>query len=162
MNKLISIGECLIDFTATSPGSIASVSGFDKNAGGAPANVAVCVARLGGQSSFISKLGNDGFGDFLIETLKNKGVDCSKIIRDAFHHTPLAFVSLTESGERDFMFLRKHSSDLFLTPDEIDESMFINGDILHFGSVDLVSEPVKSAHLTAIKYAIKNHLVELF
>jgi fructokinase len=158
--KLIAIGEYLIDFTATKPGMIKSVSSFDMNPGGAPANVAVCVKRLGRDARVITKLGSDPFGDFLIDILKKEGIDTSSILRDSKHHTPLAFVSLTDDGERDFVFLRKDSSDLFLSPQDIDDSLFETNDIFHFGSVDLVDAPVRNAHRRAIEYAnSKNMLI---
>lgn len=161
-NKIITIGELLIDFTATAPGSLISVSLFEKNPGGAPANVAVCVKRLGGESAFITKLGADGFGDFLYQIIQTEGVDVSLVYRDCQHHTPMAFVALDENGERDFVFLRDHSSDLFLSPDEILADFFGHGDILHFGSVDLVKDPVKSAHLRAIDIANEKGMIISF
>jgi fructokinase len=161
-NKIIAIGELLIDFTATSTGTLLSVSSFEKNPGGAPANVAVCVKRLGGESAFITKLGADSFGDFLYKTIEIEGVDVSLVYRDHNHHTPMAFVALDNNGERDFVFLREHSSDLFLTSDEIIADYFVRGDILHLGSVDLVRDPVKSAHVRAIDLARENEMIISF
>lgn len=66
-----------------------------------------------------------------------------------------AFVSLNKDGERDFSFYRNPSADMLLSPEEIDESLFAQGDILHFCSVDLLDTPVKKAHLLAIEYAEK-------
>lgn len=154
MKKLYTIGEMLIDFTANKIGSLKEVKEFVKNPGGAPANVAVCTAKLGGNAAVITKVGKDAFGDFLIDTLKENCVDTSFVFQTKEANTALAFVALDETGEREFTFYRKPSADLFLNEDEIPE-IFQSGDILHFGSVDLVDYPVRRAHLHAIYLARK-------
>lgn len=112
------------------------------------------------QSKIITKLGKDGFGDFLEERIKNAGVDTTSILRTKKANTALAFVSLDENGERDFLFYRKPSADMLLDPNEIDEEWFCQGDILHFCSVNLVDYPVKKAHKKAIDIAkSKNMLI---
>jgi fructokinase len=156
MGKIFTIGEALIDFIPEQKGiGLKDVTSFEKAPGGAPANVAAAVARLGGQSAFIGKLGMDAFGDFLIETLKQVGVCTDYIFRTNKANTALAFVSLKDDGDRDFSFYRNPSADMLLDKSEIDSSWFNSGDILHFCSVDLVDAPVRWAHVTAIK-AMKN------
>lgn len=162
MGKLIAMGELLIDFTADSPGELKSIASFTKNAGGAPANVAVRAARHGERAVYITALGEDAFGDFLLDTLRREGVDVSHIKRTDKANTALAFVSLTESGERDFSFYRNPSSDLLLSPEDVEPSLFSDGDIFHFGSVELVPYPVKDAHVAALALAEKNGLLVSF
>jgi fructokinase len=153
---LYTIGECLIDFIPDKKGvSLSQVKNFSRQFGGAPANVAVVFARLGGKSAFIGKIGADCFGDFLVNELSLQGVDTSKIVRTEEANTALAFVSLTSSGEREFTFYRSPSADMLLSKDEINDKWFKKEDILHFCSVDLIEAPVKYAHLKAIK-AIKD------
>lgn len=161
-NKIICIGEMLIDFTADSIGDLKNIESFTKNPGGAPANVAVCVAKLGGKSAMITQLGKDAFGEFLVETLNENKVDTSQIKFTGRANTALAFVSLDEKGDRDFLFYRKPSSDLFLDSVDINESFFDYGDILHFCSVDLVDYPVRNAHLRAIDIATKKGMIVSF
>ena len=156
MGKLVAIGEALIDFTATEKGDLQSVCCFERNAGGAPANVAVCAARLGGQAVLISKLGLDAFGDHLISVLSENGVDVSHILRTDRANTALAFVALDEKGERSFSFYRNPSADMLLSADEVPENLLQEGDILHFCSVDLIDAPVRGAHRRAIEYAQKS------
>jgi len=154
MGRLFSIGEVLIDFIPLQKGkALKDVTTFERAPGGAPANVAAAVAKFGGSASMITKLGSDAFGDFLVETLVESGVQTDKILRTNEANTALAFVSLREDGERDFSFYRKPSADLLLTEDEIEGSWFSEGDILHFGSVDLVESPMKQAHMKAIEQA---------
>ncbi|MBN3554133.1 carbohydrate kinase [Fictibacillus nanhaiensis] len=156
MSKLFSIGEVLIDFIPEQKGvALKDVVSFERAPGGAPANVAAAVAKFGHEASMITKLGHDAFGDFLIEQLRNAGVETDKISRTKEANTGLAFVSLKENGERDFSFYRKPSADLLLSKEEIDEKWFSEGDILHFCSVDLVESPMKEAHRTAVQFMKK-------
>lgn len=156
MPTVFTIGEALIDFIPAEKGvGLKEVDSFSKAAGGAPANVACVVARLGKQSVFIGKLGTDAFGDFLLETLVNTGVDTSRVLRTSEANTALAFVSLKADGNRDFSFYRNPSADMLLKEEEIDDGWFMDGDILHFCSVDLIEAPVKYAHLKAIQLARK-------
>lgn len=147
MNKLYCIGEAIVDFTPKGEGV------FCRNAGGAPANVAVCASKLGAPAALITKLGRDMFGDFLESTLSENGVETQYIFRTSEANTALAFVSLSADGERSFTFYRNPSADMLLKEEEVEWIPFVRGDILHFGSVDLVDYPVRKAHLAAIRRA---------
>lgn len=158
MAKLYSIGEVLIDFVPLEKGlPLKDVTTFERTPGGAPANVAAAVAKFGGKSSMITKLGLDSFGDFLIEKLKLEGVETDKIFRTKEANTGLAFISLKDDGEREFSFYRNPSADLLLNEKEIEPNWFKPGDILHFCSVDLVESPMKHAHRKAIEAVIANN-----
>lgn len=154
MKTLYSIGEVLIDFIPLQKGvALKDVISFERNPGGAPANVAAAVAKLGGVSSIISKVGQDAFGEFLADQLKAVGVRTDKLLKTGDANTALAFVSLREDGERDFSFYRNPSADLLFSENELEEEWFDEGDILHFCSVDLIESPMKYAHKKAIKQA---------
>ena len=155
MNTLYAIGEMLIDFTAQEAGALESAVTFRKNAGGAPANVAVCVAKLGKPACVVTKLGNDPFGNFLVETLGREHVGTDFVFRTDRANTALAFVARDEKGERSFSFYRNPSADMLLDESEVSGIPFARGDILHFCSVDLVDAPVKRAHVAAIEKARK-------
>ena len=115
MKKLLAIGEALIDFIpAQRDCLLKEVEQFTRVCGGAPANVAAAAAKLGGDSSLISQLGRDAFGDYIVDTLADAGVDTSKICRTDRANTALAFVSLKADGNRDFSFYRKPSADMLL------------------------------------------------
>ena len=153
MKTLYAIGEMLIDFTAQETGKLENAVTFRKNAGGAPANVAVCVSKLGGSANVITKLGKDGFGIFLENTLRKEGVGTDYVFTTDDANTALAFVSRDETGERDFTFYRNPSADMLLNEDEVRSIPFEEGDILHYGSVDLCDAPVRAAHRVAIDAA---------
>src|SRR5699024_1778133 len=115
--------------------ALKDVDNFQRAAGGAPGNVAAAVSQLGGKAMMVSKLGQDAFGDHIIENLSNAGVDTKYVFRTNEANTALAFVSLDKEGNRDFSFYRSPSADLFLSPDDITEEMFDDCSVFHFGSV---------------------------
>ncbi|MBP1990905.1 PfkB family carbohydrate kinase [Paenibacillus eucommiae] len=150
---VVCLGELLIDFVPEENGlALSEVSSFRKAAGGAPANVAAAVAKLGGKSRFIGKIGRDPFGTFLKQTLEEVGVETAVIESDEAK-TGLAFVSLRKDGERDFLFFRDPAADMLLRADEIEAAWLSDAAIFHFGSVSLISEPCRSATLEAARQA---------
>ena len=157
MKKLLAIGEALIDFIpAQRDCLLKEVEQFTRVCGGAPANVAAAAAKLGGDSSLISQLGRDAFGDYIVDTLADAGVDTGKICRTDRANTALAFVSLKADGNRDFSFYRKPSADMLLEPEQLEEAWFANAGVLHFGSVSLIDAPIQKTHRRAISLA-KEH-----
>jgi len=160
MVDVIALGELLIDFVSTESGvSLIEAPAFKKAAGGAPANVAVGLAKLGVASGFIGKVGDDDFGHFLAQTLQGHGVDTSALRFSDEARTMLAFVSLRADGERDFMFYRHPSADMLLRPEEIDLDYIGAAKVLHYGSISLISEPSRSATLAAVKGAQERGLL---
>ena len=153
MNKLYSIGELLIDFQSVGTGSLKDTEQFVKKAGGAPANVCAQAAKLGCQTVYLTKVGDDGFGDFLIESIKEVGIDTRYVLKDKNYNTSLAFVSFQANGEREFSFYRKNAADLNFTKEDFEKVKFEKDDILEFGSVALQSEVAKDTHRYLIKKA---------
>jgi fructokinase len=148
--QVLCLGEALIDFVADTAGvSLAEVPGFHKAPGGAPANVAVGLARLGVPAAFVGKVGDDPFGRFLRDTFAAAGVDTRPMLLSSEALTGLAFVSLMANGERDFMFYRNPSADMLLRWDEVPESLFTGARILHHGSITLIGEPSRTATVVA-------------
>lgn len=158
--SVVCMGEMLIDFVATTSGvSVGSAEGFIKAAGGAPANVAVAVARLGYHASFIGQVGDDPFGHFLADTLRQEGVKLDGLHFSPQARTALAFVSLGEDGERSFSFYRHPSADMLLTPEQVAPEHITPYRIFHFGSISMISEPSRSATYKALEIAVKAGLL---
>lgn len=155
MKKVISIGEMLIDFIPREKGcGLKDVHNFMKMPGGAPANVCVSVSRLGGAAKFIGQVGHDGFGKFLQTTLMLEGIDTNHFFLTDEAHTALAFVSLTDQGERDFVFYRNPSADQILNKNQIKDVNFKDS-IYHFCSLSLDDYPLKEAVEKSIAKAKK-------
>ncbi|MCA1064880.1 aminoimidazole riboside kinase [Rossellomorea aquimaris] len=151
---IISLGEALIDFIPLDEQNTT----YQKSPGGAPANVAVGVARLGGKSTFLGKVGEDVLGRFLQETLQHYGVRTNQMLLTPEVRTGLVFVTNGEDGERSFDFYIDPSADRFLQVGEIDEKDFVSHKLLHFGSISLISSPAKEATEHAVKLAKQNGL----
>ncbi|KAG6506310.1 probable fructokinase-1 [Zingiber officinale] len=151
---IVSFGEMLIDFVPTVSGvSLAEAPGFIKAPGGAPANVAIAVARLGGRAAFLGKLGDDEFGRMLAGILRSNGVDDAGVLFDTGARTALAFVTLRADGEREFMFYRNPSADMLLEEGELNLDVIKSAAVFHYGSISLITEPCRSAHLKAMQVA---------
>lgn len=151
--ELVALGEVLIDFTQAglSPNGQAL---FERNAGGAPANVAVQAARLGMSAQFVGKVGADMHGDFLRRSLQERGVDVSSVAQDPDAFTTLAFVEVDpRTAERSFSFARKPGADTRLSPAEVPEQAIRDCHVLHVGSLSLTDEPARAAALHAVDLA---------
>jgi fructokinase len=152
--SVICLGELLIDFVAMQTGiSVGEADTFKKAPGGAPANVAAAVAKLGMDAGFLGQVGDDPFGYFLTDVLREVGVDISGLRFTSKARTALAFVSLREDGERSFAFYRHPSADMLLSPGELNLSLIDTYKVFHFGSITLIDDPVRSATLEAVQYA---------
>ena len=153
MFDVTALGEALIDFTDCGISPETGMALFERNPGGAPANVAAAVSRLGGKAAFIGKVGCDMHGRFLIDTLRDAGVDTQGMVQDPAAFTTLAFVSLDDGGERTFSFARKPGADTCLRPEEVPADLLQSSRILHFGSLSMTDEPACSATLHAVSAA---------
>ena len=162
MSKLYSIGELLIDFQSVGSGGLKETKEFVKNAGGAPANVCVQAVKLGQDAAYLTKVGADGFGEFLTETLKNEGVDVTYVLKTDEYDTSLAFVSFKEGGEREFSFYRRAAADLHFTAGDFKDVKFCSGDVLEFGSVALKTFEARETHKYVIEKAKKAGAVICF
>lgn len=161
--KLCAIGEALIDFIPQEKGQrLKDVTHFKRVVGGAPANVAGAVAKLGGTSKFITQLGKDAFGDHIIECFQRCHIDTSDILRTDTADTALAFVSLAADGNRDFLFYRRNCADLMMDAKDIKDDALKDCGILHFCSVSLVEAPMKYAHKKLLEQAITQDVLISF
>ena len=147
--SILCIGEILIDFTPVE----GMEHSYTANPGGAPANVAVSVARNGVRSGFLGKLGNDDFGRMLKKTMEDNKVDllCPELTDEAT--TTMAFVSLNASGDRSFTFARKPGADLLLDTKDVEKVDLSSWDIVHAGSVSQSGLPERDAVLLALERA---------
>ena len=151
MAKALCIGEILIDFISLDKDSgLIHSKSFEKAPGGAPANVAVGLAKLGISAAFAGKVGADDFGEFLYKTLESHNVNpyCATAL-DA--HTTLAFIASRSDGKKDILFYR--GADTMMKPEEIPVEAIAESQVVHFGSVSLSDSPSRETIFEALKVA---------
>lgn len=152
MYDIVALGESLIDFTPSGVNEL-GISLFGCNPGGAPANVLAMAGKLGSKTAFIGKVGDDGFGRFLKSTMDDAGIDTSGLLFSGRYPTTLAFVQLTESGDRSFSFYRECNADVMLETAELPRALLEGCKTFHFGSVSLSAQPARDATFAAAKLA---------
>ena len=142
MEKIWVLGDAVVDLLPDGEGKLLQCPG------GAPANVAVGIARLGGKSAFIGSVGDDPFGRFMAKTLADERVDVKHMRLDPVHRTSTVVVDLDDHGERSFTFMVRPSADLFLEPADL--PTFSAGEWLHVCSIALSAEPSRSTTFQAM------------
>jgi len=152
MFDVTALGEILIDFTPCGK-SEAGQRIFEQNPGGAPANVLACLSKNDRKTAIIGKVGQDMHGAFLKQVLIDNGIETQGLIEDADVFTTLAFVALSDSGERSFSFARKPGADTCLRQDELKEDLIRNSKIFHIGSLSLTAEPSKGSTFKSLEIA---------
>ncbi|HHT8498234.1 aminoimidazole riboside kinase [Escherichia coli] len=140
--KVWVLGDAVVDLLPESDGRLLPCPG------GAPANVAVGIARLGGTSGFIGRVGDDPFGALMQRTLLTEGVDITYLKQDEWHRTSTVLVDLNDQGERSFTFMVRTSADLFL--ETTDLPCWRHGEWLHLCSIALSAEPSRTSAFTAM------------
>ncbi|MDQ3317233.1 MAG: carbohydrate kinase [Actinomycetota bacterium] len=146
MGKIVALGEVVSDIYRGE--EISSVElGFIARPGGAPANVAVAASRLGAEAVFVGGVGRDLFGDFILRALESEGVETAGVRRQKQPtRTSLAFVEISEDGDREFTFYRSSpAADELLSPDDVTGDLISGASFVNFGSIPLIREPVRSA-----------------
>ncbi len=149
MTDIFCLGELLIDFI---PGN--EPASYVRKAGGAPANVAIAASKNGLQAAMATKVGNDDFGHFLVDTLKEFNVEMPNEPYTDEAVTTMAFVTLQDNGERTFTFARKPGADALLSAEEITDASIENSVIVHAGSFSLSMGPAAEA---TVKFLKRSH-----
>ena len=135
MPKILVIGEALVDLFAETGQSLSNARSFTPRCGGAPANLAVSAAKLGGDVGFIGRVGKDGFGDTIINLMKKFGVDTSLMVRDKNRATMLACVALPSPEIPDFLLIPGANENLI--SEDIPSAVLEKVKVYAFGSVTL-------------------------
>jgi len=151
---IVTLGELLIDmFPAELGKGLTEVSAFRPKPGGAPANVAVAAKRLGAETAFIGKVGDEAFGHYLVDVLKAEGVETRGVRLDPDVRTTIAFIAMPDPNHAEFIFYRNPGADHMLRADELDRDLLASTQAFHFGSLSLNHEPSRSATFEAAQIA---------
>ncbi len=149
---VVALGELLIDFATVSTDG----EGYPTMAahpGGAPANFLAALTKFGAKTALLGKVGTDTFGNLLVGTLKNAGIETRGMVQTDEVFTTLAFVTFDDTGDRKFAFSRKPGADTCLTFEELDLSLLDEARVFHFGTLSLTDEPARTATQKAVAYA---------
>lgn len=147
---VVSVGEVLVDLIAPDAADLLHAERFLRAAGGAPANVAVAVARLGGTSGLVSALGDDAFGHYLRELLQQDGVD-TRAVKTVTAPTTVALVARNDGGIPDFVFYR--GSDRELRAEDIPRQFLAQSGFVYLSSMALMTETSRAATMAAAAIA---------
>lgn len=142
---ILCAGEILFDFISKSPNKgLGESELFEKRPGGSPFNVAVGLAKLGADVSFLTKIAQDQFGKFLFEYLKENGVNTDYSFTAEELKTCLAFAAVDAQGKAEYEFYRDNAADTRLELKDIANLQYEKFNIFHFGSIALMDEPTSS------------------
>lgn len=152
MMDVVALGELLIDFTCVGVDGCGYPT-MEAHPGGAPANFLAALAKFGAKTALLGKVGADAFGKMLTGTLEGAGIETRGVVSAGDVFTTLAFVTLDETGNREFSFSRKPGADTCLTFEELDLGLIDEARVFHFGTLSLTDEPARSATHRAVAYA---------
>lgn len=164
MSDVLCLGEILVDWVCTEVGAeLEEAKTFTKAPGGAPANVAVGLARQGISSAFLGRVSTDAFGQWLKKILEDEGIDTTGTVVDDEAQTRMAYVVTMANGDRKLAeFSKVAVADARLTPDDLSEKQFAAAQVLHFGSISSIADPAQSATNAAIELATRHQLLRSF
>lgn len=152
MYDVVALGELLIDFTCKALDKDGYPT-MEAHPGGAPANYLAALAKFGAKTALLGKVGDDAFGRLLRSSLGRAGIDDGGLVTAGDVFTTLAFVTLDESGGREFSFARKPGADARLSPEELRLDYIEQARVFHFGTLSLTEEPVRSSTEKALACA---------
>ncbi|MCC5801775.1 sugar kinase [Rossellomorea vietnamensis] len=152
---ILTIGEPLMEFSETKDSSTGYLSGF----GGDTSNFAVAAARQGAKVRYFTRVGNDRFGDQLLDMWSTEGIDVSFVTQDSKASTGIYFITYSSEGHQ-FAYYRKSSAASLLKPQDITEESFVNISLLHItGISQAISDSCCDAVFRAIEMARTNNIL---
>lgn len=159
MQKLdvVTFGEAMAMFIANQPGPLCEVSQFTRELAGAETNVAIGLARLGLRSGWASKVGNDAFGEFIMNRLKNENVNIEHVLIDEHYQTGFQIKSRVLKGDPEVQYFRKGSAASHLDVEDFNEKYFLEAKHIHMTGIPLaLSEQVREFSKHALAFMKKN------
>lgn len=158
MPQLITIGETMTAFTPSTSGALRYIRDYSMRIAGAESNTAIGVAKLGFDAGWISRIGDDEFGQFMLNSIRAEGVDCSKVKIDERYATGIMFKEMT-ARETKVFYYRDHSAASHLQPEDVDETYLSSAKILHLsGITPVLSESCLETVRYAVELAKKHHV----
>lgn len=155
---VLTLGDLMIDFT---PAGISPKNNllYERNPGGAPANVAVTISKLGGRAGFLGTVSSDSFGLFLRSKMIEYGVCIDGLRFTDQAGVKMAFVTLDENNNRSFLFTKGNIAETYYSPEDVDVSLIRESKVLLISTVSQYHEPFRSASAFAVETASRNGLL---
>lgn len=160
--EVLAIGRVSVDLYPPEIGlPLSQVASFDKFLGGSPTNVAVAASRYGRRSAVITRVGDDGFGEYVVAALREFGVDDSYVGTDPVLRTPLVFPEIYPPDNFPLLFYREPKApDMNITIADLDLDAIQNAEIFWTTGTGLSDEPSRSATFAALeKRGRKEHTI---
>ena len=160
MPDILSLGECMVEFFAEEPLSEAET--LQKAFAGDALNLLAAASRLGSSCGFLSRVGNDPFRQYLLDSWKSLGIDTSHVKR-VEGRNGIYFISIYGRGERDFTYYRAGSAPSTMTPDDLDPDYIAQARVLHISGITLaISETARATALAAARIANEKYVCVSF
>jgi 2-dehydro-3-deoxygluconokinase len=148
MPEILSIGECMIELFSEEPIEVADT--FTRSLAGDSFNILVAAQRLGTSTGYVTRLGDDPFAGYLLQTWQNEGIDTSHV-KTVAGFNAVHFVALLPDGDREFVYYRKGSAPSTIEPDDLDSDYIGGARIQHLSGI---SQAISStARQTVLKAA---------
>lgn len=134
---VVCLGESMVTFLPSQPGSLADVPSFSRGIGGAESNVACALAAAGHRAKWVGRVGADGFGDHLVEAITGYGVDTSAVRRDPGRPTGIYFRTATDraTDTHEVAYYRAGSAASAMSPHNIPYEDLLATRVLHLSGI---------------------------
>lgn len=129
---VVTLGEAMAMLVADQPGALESVHTFHKRTAGAETNVAIGLSRLGFRVAWMSRLGADSWGRYLLAEMQREGIDCSHVAIDAEARTGIVLKERVVDGrDPGIEYHRKSSAASRMTQTDLDRAFLASARHLH-------------------------------
>jgi 2-dehydro-3-deoxygluconokinase/2-dehydro-3-deoxygalactonokinase len=156
---VVCLGEVMVELNAFTRGPLRHVTLFEKHAAGAEGNVAIGISRLGVPSGIITRVGDDEFGQFLLDTLRSEKVDTTHTVVDREAPTSAFFIQrgYPIPDKSEAFYYRHNSAGSKLGPSDVDPEYIASAKVFHVsGITPALSASAKDATVQAVEFAKKN------
>jgi 5-dehydro-2-deoxygluconokinase len=151
MPEVLTVGRVGVDLYPEQAGPLAQVRTFAKSLGGTATNVAVGAARLGNRSAVLTKVGADGFGDYIRQALEGFGVDAQFVGTAPELHTPVVFCELNPPEDPPLLFYRDPiAPDLTLTEADVPWDVIRDVPLFWVTGTGASREPARSTQMAML------------
>jgi 2-dehydro-3-deoxygluconokinase len=151
---VVTFGETMVLFAAAEQGPLRFASTYTRHTAGTESNFAIGLARLGHRVGWFSRVGDDEFGQYIVNTVRGEGVDTSRVIVDAEAPTGVVFKEKRELGPRKIVYYRRGSAASRLTPSDLDGDYIASARYLHLtGITPALSETARATVFAAAELA---------